>query len=157
MCVEACFPAEPVQANTHLSLLNIHSPSKINVLASLCSRMPWLCKWFLMVSYLLQIYSTLWDNYYWCRVWLNLLGGNSLWFGNNRRSCYSQATWFMYIMLVLTLSELLDMTVQSVELPYSRRYNSHGIWAMHGDTCFTALNKVISHVYLFQALSPETA
>ena len=41
---------------------------------------PWLWKWFLMVSYLLQIYLTLWDNYFWWRVWFNSPGGNPFWY-----------------------------------------------------------------------------
>ena len=36
--MEACFPAEPVQENTHLSLLNIHSAPEIKVPASVCLR-----------------------------------------------------------------------------------------------------------------------
>ena len=38
--VEACFPTEPAQVNTHLFLLNIHSPSEINVPVPLCSETP---------------------------------------------------------------------------------------------------------------------
>ena len=38
--VEECVPTEPVQASTHLSLLNIHPPSEINVPASLFLGMP---------------------------------------------------------------------------------------------------------------------
>ena len=38
--MEACFPNEPAQAKTHLSLWNIHSPSEINGPASLRLGMP---------------------------------------------------------------------------------------------------------------------
>ena len=79
--VEVCSPAEPVQANTCLSLLNIHSPTEIKVPASLCSGMLWLWKWFLMASYLLQIHFTLWDNFHWCRVLFNSPGGEPTWLG----------------------------------------------------------------------------
>ena len=45
-------------------------------------RMPWLWKWFLRVSYLAQRHFTLWDTYFWWRVWFTRQEGTHLSFSN---------------------------------------------------------------------------